>query len=113
MSVGLLSTGMSKAFDCIHHSLLLAKLEAYGFNDKSIKLMKSYFIDRYNRLRISGITSSWKKVKKGCPQGSLLGPLLRNLFQNDLTFGIPSKIEMYADDHQFYEIDKDINTVKV
>lgn len=69
-------------------------------------------MDRYNRLRISGITSSWKKVKKGCPQGSSLRPLLWNLFQNDLTFGIPSNIEIYADDHQFYEIDKDINTIQ-
>ena len=112
MSVGLLSTDMSKAFDCLHHSLLLAKLEAYGFKNESIKLMKSYFMDRYNRLRIDGFASSWKRVKKGCPQGSSFGPLLWNLFQNDLTFEIPSKIGMYADDHQFYEINKDINTIQ-
>ena len=68
MSVGLSSTDMSKAFDCLHHSLLLAKLEAYGLKNESIKLMKSYFMDRFNRLRIGGIASSWKRVKKGCPQ---------------------------------------------
>ena len=50
--VGLLSTDMSKAFDCLHHPLLLAKLRAYGFDESSVDLMQSYFMDRYSRTRI-------------------------------------------------------------
>ena len=46
--VGLLSTDMSKAFDCMYHPLLLAKLKAYNFDEQSLKLMKSYFTNRYN-----------------------------------------------------------------
>ena len=48
--------------------------------------MSSYFKDRFNRLRIGETTSSWKCVKRGCPHGSSFGPLLWNLFQNDLNF---------------------------
>ena len=75
---------MSKAFDCLNHHLLLGKLEAYCFDTNGIRLMSSYFKDRFNRL--GETTSSWKCVKRGCPQGSSFGPLLWNLFQNDLTF---------------------------
>ena len=97
---------MSKAFDCLHHPLLLAKLKAYGFTSGSLELMRSYFTDHYNRVRLGDVVSSWKEVRKGCPQGSSFGPLLWNLFQNDLTYIMNSNICMYADDHQFYEIDK-------
>lgn len=111
-SVGLLSTDMSKAFDCLYHPLLLAKLEAYGFAKESLDLMQSYFNDRYNRVRIGNITSSWKKVDRGCPQGSSFGPLLWNIFQNDMTYIIKSNKCMYADDHQFYETHKDIKVIE-
>lgn len=66
MSVGLLSIDMSKVFDCFYYFLLFVKLEVYGFKNESIKLMKLYFMDCYNRLRIGGIVSFWKRVKKGC-----------------------------------------------
>ena len=75
-SVGLLSTDMSKAFDCLNHRLLFGKLEAYGFDTDRIRLMSSYFKARFNRLRIGETTSSWKCVKRECPQGSSFGPLL-------------------------------------
>ena len=55
--VGLLSTDMSKAFDCLHYPLLLAKLRGYGFHESSINLMQAYFMDRYNRVRVRDITS--------------------------------------------------------
>ena len=112
-SVGLLSTDMSKAFDCLKHRLLLGKLEAYGFGTDSIRLMSSYFKDRFNRLKIGETTSSWKCVKKGCPRGSSFGPLLWNLFQNDLTFVMRSNVSMFADDHQVYEIDNNVNNMKL
>ena len=50
--VGLLSTDMSKAFDCLHYPLLLAKLRGYGFHESSINLMQANFTDRYNRVRV-------------------------------------------------------------
>ena len=55
--VGLLSTDMSKALDCLHYLLLLAKLRGYGFHESSINLMQANFTDRYNRVRVRDITS--------------------------------------------------------
>ena len=102
---------MSNAFDCLNHRLLLGKLEAYGFDTDSIRLMSSYFKDRFNRLKIGETTSSWKCVKNRYPQVSSFGPLLWNLFQNDLTFVMRS-VSMFAEDHHFCEIDKFVSTIQ-
>lgn len=110
--IGLLSTDMSKAFDCLHPPLLLAKLEAYGFDEESLNLMQSYFTNHHGRVKLGNTTSSWKSVDRGCPQDSAFEPLLWNVFQNDLTFSISSNISMYADDHQFYEAHKDVNVIR-
>ena len=59
--IGLLSTDMSKAFDLLHHPLLLAKLKSYGLDIHSLELMHSYFNGRYNRVKLGNdTTSSWK-----------------------------------------------------
>ena len=83
---------------------MLAKLKAYGFNDSAIRLLRSYFSERKNRVKIGmEFTSEWKTVLRGCPQGSDFGPLLWNIFQNDLVYNInKSGLTMYADDHQMY-----------
>ena len=56
--VAVLSTDMSKAFDSLHHALMIKKLEAYGFSHTSLELMRSYFQERKNRVKINGVTSS-------------------------------------------------------
>lgn len=118
-TVGVLSTDMSKAFDSLNHSLLLSKLRAYGFTDSATNLLESYFTDRLNRVKLNDVTSTWKVVTRGCPQGSAFGPLMWNIFQNDLNYKInprshmyvddyqqPNNLCMFADDHQLYEMDK-------
>ncbi|KAK3744231.1 hypothetical protein QZH41_004610 [Actinostola sp. cb2023] len=112
--VGVLSTDMSKAFDSLHHPLLLSKLEAYGFSSDATSLLQSYFLDRHCKVRITtDSTSDWIEVKRGCPQGSNLGPLLWNVFQNDLSFSVnKGKLMMYADDHQLYTTGKNVNEVQ-
>ena len=72
----LLSMDMSKAFDSVLPSLTVAKLGAYGFNDKSLQLMRSYFKDQFNRVKVGKATSDWKVMIHGCPQGSSFGPTL-------------------------------------
>ena len=111
MSVGILSTDMSKAFDLVHRPLLLRKLKSYGFNDSFVNMLNSYLSDGYNRVRLgSSVTSGWKSVVCGCPQGSSLAPLIWNIFQNDLVYNIDANISMYADDHQIYQTGKGIST---
>ena len=100
MSVGILSTDMSKAFNSVNRPLMLSKLKSYGFNDSFVNMVNSYLSDCYNRVRLGcSVTSGWKSVVRGCPQGSSLGPLIWNIFQNDLVYNIDANISMYADDH--------------
>ena len=94
---------MSKAFDSLSSQLLINKLQAYDFSDKAIQLIRSYFQGRENRVRIGSITSDWVVVKRGCPQGSTFGPLMWNIFQNDMPNIISdANVSMYADDHQVF-----------
>ena len=101
--VCVLSTDMSKAFDCLSHFLTIKKLEAYGFGSGSLDLMRSFFENKRNRVKLGEITRDCKLMKRGCPPGSSFRSLLWNMFQND----VPSHVEngnvnMYADDHQLH-----------
>ena len=77
---------LSKAFDKLNHELLLAKLNAYGFSENAISYIKSYLSNRYQRININNKFSTWKNVFKGVPQGSVLVPLLFNIFINVLFY---------------------------
>ena len=57
---GALMTYLSKAFDCLHHELLIAKLDAYGFDIKSVKLIQQYLSKRKQRIKVGNAYSSWK-----------------------------------------------------
>ena len=108
-TVGVLSSDMSKAFDSMYPPLLLSKLQAYGMSSNSLAILKSYFENRKNRVRLGNVTSEWKTVDRGCPQGSSLGPILWNIYQNDLFYeNISSQLSMYADDHQLYSSNQSI-----
>ena len=101
--VGILSTDMSKAFDSLHPQLMLHILKAYGFQDRALDLLRSNLCNRSGRVRTGSVTSSWRNVERGCPQRSVLGSLLWNIFQNDISYNADSRLSMYADNHQIYE----------
>ena len=89
---------LSKAFDCLPHDILLCKLSVYGLSEDAVKLMSSYLTDRKQQIKIGTVISSWSKINKGVPHGSILGLLLFNVFVNDIFYFIHrGKLYNYAD----------------
>lgn len=112
---------LSKAFDCIDHELLVAKLYAYGFSLDAINYIWSYLSSRFQRVGIDGVFSSLQEILNGVPQGSILGPLLFNIFLNDFLFRYDEHLNAtsdicvcnYADDNTFCASADNISEVKL
>ena len=99
-----LLTDLSKAFDCLPHDLLIAKLHAYGCDLPSLKLLNCYLRNRRQRVKINNFYSSWAEILFGVSQGSIFGPILFNIFLSDLFLFIKNKdIVSYVDDTTPYK----------
>ena len=109
---GALLTGLSKASDCLSHDLLMAKLNAYGFNIAALRLVRNYLSNRKQRTKINSDFSSWEEILFGVPQGSILGPLLFKIFLWDLFFIMnETDFASYADDNTPYVVGNNVEDV--
>ena len=94
----------SKAFDTVNKRLLLEKLKILGFDINSVSWINSYLTDRYQSVKMGDVSSEWKLIKNGVPQGSILGPLLFTILTSDMRkcfkFG---NYHEYADDTSEYK----------
>ena len=105
-AVAAVAIDLSKAFDSVCHSLLIAKLSAYGLLKRASTLMKAYLCGRKQLVKVDNTFSQWKAVRSGVPQGSLLGPLLFNIYMNDLNHFVQgSSLRLYSDDTTAYASD--------
>ena len=110
-SVGAFFIDLSMAFDTLNHDLLIAKLEAYGFSENPLNYIQSHLQNRLQRRNVNNNFTLWKGIFAGIPQGSILGPLLFNIYINDI-FLFPDNISLsnYADDTTLYSIGENHKT---
>ena len=104
-TVGGIFFNLEKAFDCVNHDILLAKMEYYGIRGVMYTLIKPYLENRHQRVKFNNKFSKWDKINIDVPQESILGALFFLIYINDLPSVIPytvtnknSSVVLFADD---------------
>ena len=104
----------SQAYDCLPHDLLITQLAASKFGPNSLALISNYLSQRKQRVKVGSKFSEWQEIVSGAPQGSVLIPLLFNIFVNDFILAMKSTIVYnFADDITIYAYYRDVESVAV
>lgn len=112
--VGIIFLDLSKAFDMVDHELLLNKLETLGIRGLVYNWFKTYLIGREQYVQIGKKKSDKKYIINGVPQGSVLGPILYNIYINDFKDYIKNdNVTFFADDTAYIETDKNMTNLNL
>ena len=102
-----------EAYNCLPYDLIIAKFDAYGLDTNSQRFFFDYLSCRKQRTKIRSAYSNWSEVLRGIRQGLILGPLLFNIFINDIFFFIEkSEKRNFADDNNLYSCDRNLLCIK-
>ena len=104
LQVDIIYLDFAKAFDTVPHDLLIHKLRTFGINGSLLSLLENYLHDRYQKVVINNVSSSWSRVTSGVPQGSVLGPVLFLLYINNIVNTVNGNvcIGLFADDTKIW-----------
>ena len=102
----------SKTFDGLNHELLIPKLRCHGLNQHPVECFRSYLSNCSQCCKINNTLGDWRKVIASVPHGSILGPLLFNIFLNYIFFFLKdTNLGKYADDSTLYAYNENLETV--
>lgn len=114
MDVSITLCDLSRAFDCVSHSLLIEKLHFYGIRGLPLKLMQTYLQNRKQAVFVNESQSDFRVISHGVPQGSVLGPLLFIIYANDLFhYLLPYKCVAFADDTTIINFGSNLENLKI
>ncbi|XP_040286085.1 uncharacterized protein LOC120999281, partial [Bufo bufo] len=97
-AVDIASLDFSKAFDTVPHRRLINKLQSLGLDSHIVEWIRQWLRDRQQRVVVNGVYSDQGRVTSGVPQGSVLGPILFNIFISKIAEGLDGKVCLFADD---------------
>ena len=110
--VACIGMDISKAFGCLPHCLVIWKLFSCGLSREACTLIASYLFQLKQRFKIGNVKSEWGEIGKGVPQGSTLGPLIFNIFMNDLFYFVKQgSMYNYADDNSVSVSHRELNSL--